>query len=34
VDSKFLTVVVCMLAIFAGIGLMRWIRTREERNKK
>jgi hypothetical protein len=33
VDNKFLTVLVCVLAIFAGIGLMRWVRRREEKNR-
>ena len=31
VDNKFLTVLVCVLALFAGIGLMRWMRKRTEK---
>jgi hypothetical protein len=33
VDDKLFTVLVCVLAIFAGIGLMRWVRKREEKNR-
>ena len=33
-ESKLLTVMVCVLALFAGIGLMRWVRKREEKSKK
>jgi len=34
VDDKFLTVLVCLLALFAGIGIMRWMRKGTEKKKK
>jgi hypothetical protein len=34
VDNKLLAVLVCALAFFAGIGLMRWIRKRTEKGTK
>jgi hypothetical protein len=34
VDNKLFAVLVCLLAFFAGIGLMRWMRKRAEKNEK
>jgi hypothetical protein len=34
VDNKLFAVLVCLLAFFAGIYLMRWMRKRTEKNEK
>jgi hypothetical protein len=33
-DNKLFAVLVCLLAFFAGIYLMRWMRKRTEKNQK